>query len=127
MRIIVVGGGVVGIATAYYLAKEGHEVEVVERQSRLAQDASSGNAGLIAPGHSFSWASPGAPQVMVQSLRGAETAIRVKLRPDPALVRWGLKFLAECPAPRAEQNTIVKLRLCQYSQGLLEEVAAEEG
>jgi D-amino-acid dehydrogenase len=127
MRIIVLGGGVVGIATAYYLAKEGHEVEVVERQSRLAQDASSGNAGLIAPGHSFSWASPAAPKMLVQSLRGAETAIRVKLRPDPALVRWGLKFLAECPTPRAEQNTIVKLRLCQYSQGLLEEVAAEEG
>lgn len=126
MRVIVLGGGVVGVATAYFLAKEGHEVELVERQLRLAQDASSGNAGLIAPGHSFSWASPAAPRMLVQSLRGAETAIRVKLRPDPQLVRWGLRFLAECPTPRAERNTIVKLRLCQYSQGVLEEIARSE-
>lgn len=81
MRILVLGGGVVGISTAYYLAKEGHEVEVVERQARVAQDASSGNAGLIAPGHSFSWASPAAPKMLVQSLRGAETAIRVSCAP----------------------------------------------
>jgi D-amino-acid dehydrogenase len=126
MRIIVLGGGVVGITTAYFLAKEGHEVEVVEKQAQLALDASSGNAGLIAPGHSFSWASPAAPKMLIQSLRGAETAIRVKLRPDPQLVRWGLRFLAECPAPRAERNTIVKLRLAQYSQGLLEELARSE-
>lgn len=127
MHIVVLGGGVVGITTAYFLAQEGHEVEVVEKQGRLALDASSGNAGLIAPGHSFSWASPAAPKMLLQSLRGAETAIRVKLRPDPQLVRWGLRFLAECPTPRAERNTVVKLRLCQYSQKLLEEVAATEG
>lgn len=126
MRIIVLGGGVIGITTAYFLAKEGHEVEVIERQARLALDASSGNAGLIAPGHSYSWASPAAPRMLIQSLRGAETAIRVKLRPDPQLVRWGLRFLAECPTPRAERNTLIKLRLCQYGQKMLEEVSAAE-
>jgi D-amino-acid dehydrogenase len=127
MRVIVLGGGVVGVTTAYYLAKDGHEVEVVERQDRLAQDASSGNAGLIAPGHSYSWASPAAPRMMLQSLRGKETAIRVKPRFDAALVGWGLRFLRECPRPRAERNTIVKLRLCRYSRGLLEELIREEG
>ena len=126
MRIIVLGGGVVGAATAYFLAKDGHEVEVVERQPRLAQDASSGNAGLIAPGHSFSWASPAAPRMMLKSLRGGKTAIRVKPRLDPELIRWGLRFLAQCPTPKAEHNTIIKLRLCQYSQQLMEDIARSE-
>jgi D-amino-acid dehydrogenase len=126
MRIIVLGGGIVGVATAYFLARDGHEVEVVERQARLAQDASSGNAGLIAPGHSFSWASPAAPRMMLKSLRGAQTAIRVKPRLDPELVRWGVKFLTQCPTPRAERNTVVKLRLCQYSQRVMEDIARSE-
>lgn len=126
MRVIVLGGGVMGTATAYYLARDGHEVEVVERQAQLAQDASSGNAGLIAPGHSFSWASPAAPRMLIRSLAGAQTAIRVKPRLDPRLIRWGLKFLGECRSDRAVANTVVKLRLCQYSQSLLEEVTREE-
>lgn len=116
----------VGVTTAYYLAKEGHEVELIERQPRLAQDASSGNAGLIAPGHSYSWASPAAPRMMLQSLRGKQTAIRVKPRLDPALVGWGVRFLRECPRPRADRNTLVKLRLCRYSRDLLEELIRDE-
>ncbi len=126
MRVVVMGGGVVGVATAYFLAGDGHEVEVVERQPRLAQDASSGNAGLIAPGHSFSWASPAAPRMLVRSLAGQQTAIRVKPRLDRELVRWGIHFLGQCSATRAEANTIIKLRLCQYSQRVLEEITREE-
>lgn len=126
MRVIVLGGGVVGVTTAYYAASEGHEVTLVEKQPRLAQDASSGNAGLIAPGHSYSWASPAAPRMMLQSLTGKATAIRVRPRPDPALAGWGLRFLRECPRPRAEGNTIVKLRLCRYGRDLLREVIRDE-
>lgn len=126
MRVIVLGGGVVGVTTAYYLARDGHEVAVVDQEERLAGWASSGNAGLIAPGHSFAWASPAAPKMLVRSLAGAQTAIRVRPTVDTALVRWGLRFLRECPDGRARANTLVKLRLCQYSQRLLDEVVAEE-
>lgn len=127
MRVIVLGGGVVGVTTAYYLAKEGHEVTLVEKQARLAQDASSGNAGLIAPGHSYSWASPAAPRMMLQSLTGRATAIRVRPRLDPALIGWGLRFLRECRGDRPSENTLVKLDLCRYSRDLLLELASEEG
>ena len=127
MRVIVIGGGVIGVTTAYQLARDGHEVVVVERNERLAQEASSTNAGLIAPSHSFAWASPAAPMLLLRSLRGEATAIRVKPRLDLGLVTWGVRFLRECTAARARRNTLVKLRLCQYSQQQLESVAEHEG
>jgi len=127
MKTLVLGGGVVGVTTAYYLAKAGHEVTLVEQQEALGLEATGGNAGIIAPGHSFAWASPRAPRMLWQSLRGAETAIRVRLSADPQLVAWGLRFLRECTSERARRNTLVKLRLCQYSQGVLNELVRAEG
>ena len=68
MRIVVMGGGVIGVATAYYLARDGHRVTVIERQSKCGREASFANAGLIAPGHASSWASPSAPLTLLKSL-----------------------------------------------------------
>jgi D-amino-acid dehydrogenase len=127
MKTLVLGGGVVGVTTAYFLAKAGHEVTILEEKDGLGLEASAGNAGIIAPGHSFAWASPRAPAMLLRSLRGDETAIRVRLAPDPHLYTWGLRFLRECTATRARRNTLVKLRLCQYSQGVLNELARAEG
>src|SRR5216117_3101538 len=106
MKTLVLGGGVVGVTTAYFLAKAGLE-------------ASAGNAGIIAPGHSFAWASPRAAAMLFRSLRGDETAIRLRLTRDPHLYLWGLRFLRECTAGRARRNTLINLRRCQYSQRTL--------
>ena len=127
MKTLVLGGGVVGVTTAYFLAKAGHEVMILEEKAGLGLEASAGNAGIIAPGHSFAWASPRAPAMLLRSLRGDETAIRVRLAPDPHLYTWGLRFLRECTAGRARRNTLIKLRLCQYSQRALNELARAEG
>jgi len=127
MRILVLGGGIAGVTAAYFLAKDNHEVTLLEEQEGVGRDASAANAGIIAPGHSFAWASPKAPGMLLHSLFGHETAIRVRPRFDPALIRWGLRFLRECTATRARQNTIVKLRLCQYSQAVMRDLVAEEG
>ncbi len=126
MKTLVLGGGVVGVTTAYFLAKAGHEVTVVEEKDALGLEATASNAGIIAPGHSFAWASPRAPRMLLQSLRGEETAIRVRLGPDLRLYTWGLRFLRECTAERARRNTLVKLRLCQYSQAVMNELVAAE-
>jgi D-amino-acid dehydrogenase len=127
MKTLVLGGGVVGVTTAYFLAKAGHEVTLVEEKGALGLEATGGNAGIIAPGHSFAWASPRAPRMLWQSVRGAETAIRVRLTRDPRLYAWGLRFLRECTSSRARRNTLIKLRLCQYSQAVMKELVANEG
>ena len=126
MKTLVLGGGIVGITNAYFLAKAGHEVTVLEEKDGLGLEATGANAGIIAPGHSFAWASPRAPRMLWQSLRGAETAIRMKLTTDPGLYTWGLRFLRECTAARARHNTLVKLRLNQYSQAVMNDLVRVE-
>src|SRR5213593_3781569 len=96
VQTLILGGGIVGITTAYDLAREGHHVAVVEANDAFGLEATANNAGIIAPGHSFAWASPRAPAQLVRSLFGKETAIRVKLKPDLRLYAWGWKFLREC-------------------------------
>jgi D-amino-acid dehydrogenase len=101
-------------------------VTLVEEKDGVGLEASAANAGVIAPGHSFAWGSPRAPGQLWRSLFGRETAIRVRLRADPDLYRWGLRFLRECTAARARHNTLVKLRLNQYSQQVMTDLVRSE-
>jgi D-amino-acid dehydrogenase len=126
MKAVVIGAGVVGVTTAYYLARSGHEVTVVEREAEVATLASAGNAGLIAPSHSFSWASPTAPIDLLRSLTVEDTALRVNPFKALGMAGWGIKFLRECEPGRSVRNTLVKLRLAQYSQRMLDEIAEAE-
>ena len=127
MRIAVIGAGIVGVAAAHALAERGHEVHVYDRRSDVASDTSASTAGLVAPGHSYAWASPKAPAMLVKSLLGESTSIRVRPRADADLVRWGLRFIRECTPSRSRTNTLSKLRLARYSQQLMDELAAREG
>ena len=127
MKVVVLGAGVVGVTTAYYLARAGHMVTVVDRQPKVAQETSFANAGLIAPGHASSWASPRAPWILAQSLVRGDTALRFRLRADPALWRWTAKFLANCTAERNRVNTLRKLSLCIYSRDALIALRRETG
>jgi len=126
MKVLVLGAGVVGMTTAYFLAKDGHEVEVIDRQDKAAMETSFSNAGMVSPGHAYTWASPRAPRILWQSLFRDDTALKFRLRADPALWGWAWKFLKECPAERAAINTANKLRLCIYSQKLFDEINRTE-
>ncbi len=127
MKTIVMGAGVVGVTTAYYLAKAGHEVVVLDRGSEPAGETSYANAGLVAPGHSFTWNSPRAPKLLLQSLWHRDLSYRMHFSLDWRFWIWGLKFLCACSAKTARTNTLIKLALCRYSQGKLEEIAGAEG
>jgi len=126
MRIVVLGGGVVGVTTAYQLQKDGHEVVVLERNNEVAAEASWGNAGMIAPGHSFVWSSPKAPMILLKSLFLRNQALRFKFSGDPQLYWWSWLFLMECTSQKARRNTLLKHRLAAYSQTVLKEVVADE-
>src|SRR5271166_5962930 len=106
MRVIVLGGGVVGVTAAYQLQRDGHEVVVVERHSEVASGASWGNAGMIAPGHSFVWSSPKAPMILLKSLVLKDQALRFKFSADPRLYAWSWLFLMECTSEKARRNTL---------------------
>ncbi|MGH6891931.1 MAG: D-amino acid dehydrogenase [Dongiaceae bacterium] len=127
MRIAIVGAGLLGVASAYYLAKEGHEILVLDRQSAPARETSFANAGLLTPNHSFSWAGPGAPWLLLKSLWQANSGLRLRPHLNRQLLDWGLRFLRNCTAGRHRANTLAKTRLCFYSMEELSRVTRDTG
>jgi D-amino-acid dehydrogenase len=127
MRIAIVGAGLAGVSAAWELVKAGHEVTVVDRRSAPASETSFANAGLIAPGHAYTWSSPKAPRILLKSLFRDDQALRLKLRFDPAMWAWCWRFLRNCTTEKARLNTARKVRLCLYSQSVLRATIAECG
>jgi D-amino-acid dehydrogenase len=126
LRVVVLGAGVIGVTTAWRLAREGYEVVVVESEGAVGQGASSANAGMIAPGHAYPWASPAAPWSLVRSLLGDSSKLRVKEPLRGELVQWGAAFLRECTPRRTRRNLLRALRLCRHSEQLLHRWAEGE-
>ena len=116
MKVVILGAGIIGVTTAYELLRAGHEVSIIDRQSEPAMETSFGNAGLIAPGHSYAWTTPKLPGNLFKSLFQRQRAFRFKFHWDPAMWRWGLHFLYQCTHKRMAENTLRKHRLCSYSQ-----------
>ncbi|WP_432240948.1 FAD-dependent oxidoreductase [Herbaspirillum robiniae] len=115
-HVIVIGAGVVGVSTALALAEAGHRVEVYEAASEAAQGASFANAGLISPGHCFSWAEPGALGVFVKSLFGKADGLGVTRLMSPSLWRWGWQFWRHSSAAQWERDSRAALALSAYSR-----------
>ena len=127
MRVVVLGAGIVGVTTAYRLLKDGHQVTVIDRATGPGQITSFANAGLVAPGHAYAWASPAAPKMMWRSLWQGDQAIRFKPRASLAQWRWVLAFLRQCTKQRTQANTAVKANLCRYARAELQKTVAETG
>ena len=126
MRIVVLGGGVVGVTTAYQLQRDGHEVVVIERNPEVASGASFGNAGMIAPGHSFVWSSPRAPIILAKSLMLKDQALRFQALGRSAALRLDLGVHQGVHGRQGARNTLLKHRLAALSQTVLDSVVAEE-
>ena len=120
MNVLVIGGGVVGVTTAYYLSQKGLNVTVLEAQEKDVDfGATAGNAGLLAPSDAFAWASPSALTLAIKSLLNSQLGIQYKLHMDPALWRWTASFLSQCRSSKWVQNSDFKFRLAQYSIDML--------
>src|SRR5437773_11738327 len=111
MRVIVLGGGVIGVSTAYYLARAGHEAVVVDRQADAGLETSFANAGEISPGYSAPWAAPGLPLKALKWLFMKHRPLVIRPRLDPAMAGWVLSLLRNCTAARYEANKRAMLRL----------------
>ena len=127
MKVAVLGGGIIGVTTAWFLVRDGHQVTVIDRGDTPAAETSFANAGFIAPGRALSWAAPGAPALWMRSLFRKDAPIKLRLRADPALWRWCFGFLGNCTDARWRANSLRKLEVCLYSQRVLDTLVADTG
>ena len=119
MRVIVLGAGVIGTTSAWYLARAGHEVSVVDRQAEPALETSFANGGQISVSHSEPWANPTAPLKILRWLGREDAPLLFRPRTDIGGWLWGLRFLFECLPVRARRNTEAAFSLALYSRDQL--------
>lgn len=127
MRVLVLGSGVVGVTSAYYLAKKGFDVTVIDRQPAVALETSFANAGQISPGYAAPWAAPGVPMKALKWLFQRHSPLAIK--PDLTLwqLQWALKLLQNCTSKKYAINKERLVRLAEYSRDCLGELRASTG
>lgn len=127
MKTIILGSGVVGVAAAYYLARAGVEVTVVDRQPEAGLETSFANAGEISPGYSSPWAGPGVPLKAIKWLLQKHSPLVIRPLPDPAMWSWIFKMLRNCTSARYELNKGRMLRMALYSRECMEQLRKDTG
>src|SRR5512135_2308897 len=119
MHVIVVGAGIIGVCTAYFLRRAGMDVTVVERRPGVAQEASFANAGVMAPSYVAPWAQPGMPGKVAAHLFRSEAPVVFRPAANLALWNWAWRWLRECSPERFARNKERMQRLAFYSQAEL--------
>lgn len=127
MRVLVLGAGVIGTATAWYLVEAGHEVVVVDRREAAGMETSFANGGQISVSHAEPWASPEAPLRILQWLWRDDSPLLFRLRMDPSQWTWGARFLYECLPGRTRENIRRIVKLSIYSRESLRELREATG
>ena len=127
MKIAVLGAGVIGVTSAWYLARAGHEVTVIDRQPAAAMETSFANGGQISTSHAEPWANPGTPRQILKWLGREDSPMLFRLRADPYQWAWGLAFLRECLPARTRANAAAIAAINRYSRAQLLALRAETG
>ena len=127
MRIVVLGAGIVGVTSAYQLAKAGHEVMVIDRQPGPALETSFANAGEVSFGYCSPWAAPGIPLKAIKWLMMRHAPLILRPKIDMSMMVWMVQMLRNCTSSRYAINKSRMLRLAEYSRVSLAELRAETG
>jgi len=127
MKILVLGAGVIGVTTAWFLSKSGHDVTVVERQPAAGLETSFANGGQVSVSHAEPWANPAAPLKVLKWLAREDAPLLFRLRADLRQWLWGLAFLRECTPARTRHNIRQLVTLGLYSRATLQTLRAETG
>src|SRR5205085_9089919 len=127
MHVAVLGAGVIGVTSAWYLAQAGHEVTLIDRHTHPGEETSFANGGQISVSHAAPWANPRVPRKILQWLGREDAPLLFRLRADPAQWFWGLKFLRECTRSRMRRNIRQIVTLGLYSRASLQALRAETG
>ncbi|MBP5001944.1 D-amino acid dehydrogenase [Acinetobacter baumannii] len=127
MRVIVLGSGVIGVASAYYLARQGAEVTVLDRQSGPAKETSFGNAGQISPGYSTPWAAPGIPFKAVKWMFQHHAPLAINLDGSMWQLQWMAQMLKNCNPQSYAVNKERMMRVAEYSRDCLRELRKDTG
>jgi len=120
MRVAVLGAGVVGVVTAWYLAQRGHDVTVIERGDSVAGGTSYANAGQLSYSFTDALARPEFLRKVPGLMLGSDPGILFRARPSVAMLRWGGVFLRQCTAAQARDNTVAVLKLAMRSARLMD-------
>ncbi len=127
MRVLILGSGLLGVSSAYYLSQLGHEVTVLDRQATPAAETSFANGGQISVSHAEPWANPSAPLKVLQWLGKEDAPLLFRLRADARQWAWGLQFLRECTPSKTRHNIEQIVRLGTYSRTMLNELRQATG
>ncbi|MDR5866996.1 D-amino acid dehydrogenase [Halomonas koreensis] len=127
MKVLILGSGVVGVTSAYYLARQGHEVTVVDRQAAPAMETSYGNAGQVSFGFSSPWAAPGIPQKAVKWMFQEHAPLKIQPRMEPAMARFMMKMFGNCNAERYAVNKERMVRIAEHSRACIDALRADTG
>ncbi|WP_459616975.1 D-amino acid dehydrogenase [Bordetella sp. 2513F-2] len=124
MKVMVLGAGVAGMAAAYYLWRDGHEVTVLERREAAALETSYGNAGGLCPGFAGPWAAPGMIRKVLRMSLQRQAPIRFSFWPEPRKLAWLARWIGECDAEHFRVNKLRMQRVAHYSQACLRDIVA---
>jgi D-amino-acid dehydrogenase len=127
MHVIVLGAGLLGVSSAWFLRQQGFEVTVIDRQAHAAAETSFANGGQVSVSHAEPWANPGAPFKVLKWLAREDAPLLFRLRTDVRQWAWGLQFLRECTPARTRHNIEQIVRLGTYSRSTLQALRQELG